>query len=99
MATLKDLYSKISSRYYNIEEAIEFIELAAKAINPTIECRPEFLMAVIQSGFLTDSILPLVIQAVEKNPNKVGFQVTKVYSNPYNLGDGRSLIKIIINDL
>lgn len=99
MANLKELYQKITSRYYSAEEVLEFIELAAKAINPDKKYDPTYTIAAIQNGF-GDSILSMVIESVEKNPDKVGFQVTKLWSkpNPLQMGDGRTLLKITIYD-
>lgn len=99
MANLKELYQKITSRYYSAEEVLEFIELAAKAINPNKKYDPTYTIAAIQNGF-GDSILSMVIESVEKNPDKVGFQVTKLWSkpNPLQIGDGRTLLKITIYD-
>lgn len=99
MANLKELYQKITSRYYSAEDVLEFIELAAKAINPDKEYNPTYTIAAIQNGF-GDSILSMVIESVEKNPDKIGFQVTKLWSkpNPLQIGDGRTLLKIIIYD-
>lgn len=98
MSTLKELYQKVTSGYYSIPDVIEFVELAAKAINPGKNLDPDLTVVAIQNGF-GDALLPTVIEAVEKNPNKVGFQVTKVYSKPMNGIISRVLVKTIINDI
>ena len=99
MANLKELYQKITSRYYSAEDVLEFIELAAKAINPSKEYDPKYAVVAIQNGF-GDSILSMVVESVEKNPDKVGFQVTKLWSkpNPLQMGDGRTLLKVTVYD-
>ena len=99
MANLKELYQKITSRYYSAEDVLEFVELAAKVINPDKKYDPTYTVAAIQNGF-GDSILSTVVESVEKNPDKVGFQVTKLWSkpNPLQIGDGRTLLKITIYD-
>lgn len=98
MPTLKELYQKIVSGYYNISEIIEFVELAAKAINPNKNINSDLTVSAIQNGF-GDPIINAAIEAVEKNPNLVGFQVTKVYSKPDPNFQNRTLIKIGINDI
>ena len=98
MSTLKELYQKVTSGYYSIPDVIEFVELAAKAINPGKNLDPDLTVVAIRNGF-GDALLPTVIEAVEKNPNKVGFQVIKVYSKPNPNVMGRSLIKVLIKDL
>lgn len=98
MENLKELYQKIINGYYNTSEIIEFVELAAKAINPDKNLSSNSVIAAIQNGF-GDALLPIVIEAVEKNPTKVGFQVTKVYSKPLSNIMGRNLIKVFIKDI
>ena len=99
MSTLRNLYEKVTSGYYSIPDVIEFVELAAKAINPGKNLNSDLTVVAIQNGF-GDALLPTVIEAVEKNPDKVGFQVTKLWSNPnpLQMGDGRTLLKITIHD-
>lgn len=98
MSTLKELYQKIVSGYYNISEMVEFVELAAKAINPDKNINSDLTIAAIQNGF-GDPIINAAIEAVEKNPNLVGFQVTKLYSKPDPNFQNRTLIKIGVYDL
>lgn len=99
MATLKELYTKIFRGYYNVEDVIEFVALAAEFINPTIPYNPQSTIILIQSGFM-DAVLPNILKAVESNPDKVGFKVVKVWSkpSPLQMGDGRSLLKINVYD-
>lgn len=99
MATLKELYTKIVKGYYNVEDVIEFVALAAEAINPSIPYNPQSTVILIQSGFM-DAVLPNILNAVESNPDKVGFRVVKVWSkpNPLQMGDGRTLLKINVYD-
>lgn len=96
MTTLKDLYLKISNGYYSIDEAIEFVDLAARTLEPEKPYNSDFTIVVAQNGFI-EPILKAALKAVENNPKKVGFQVCKTYSKPssYNIGiEPRTLLKI-----
>ena len=92
-----ELYKKIISNSFTTEEAIEFIREAAKAINPSVPYNEEYTLIALKSG-LGSVLLKGVIESVESNPDKVGFQVTKLYSTLSPFG-GRSIIKTIIKKL
>lgn len=94
---LEELYKKVVENTIRVENALDFIREAAKAINPTIPYNEQLTIAALQGGFL-GSILPMVVNAVENNPEKVGFQVTKVYSTE-DLNGSRKLLKIITKKL
>lgn len=90
---LEKLYKKvISGSIMNLEDALTYVELAAKAINPSVPYNPDYSITMIQNG--TGNILiGAVTSAIESNPHKVGFQVTKVYNSQ------RVLIKTITKKL
>lgn len=69
-------------------EILEYIEEASKLINPNIKYNSETTVLALQMG-LIQPIIGMVTESVEKNPHKVGFQVTKIYDK------NRCLIKII----
>lgn len=89
MFDLETTYKKIArSNQVDITEILEYIEEAAKLINPDIKYNSETTVLALQMG-LIQPIIGMVTESIEKNPHKVGFQVTKVYDK------NRSLIKII----
>ena len=89
MFDLETTYKKIArSNQVDITEILEYIEEAAKLINPDIKYDSETTVLALQMG-LIQPIIGMVTESIEKNPHKVGFQVTKVYDR------NRSLIKII----
>lgn len=89
MFDLETTYKKIArSNQVDITEILEYIEEAAKLINPDIKYNSETTVLALQMG-LIQPIIGMVTESIEKNPHKVGFQVTKVYDR------NRSLIKII----
>lgn len=99
MSNLKELYIHVSKGYYSIPELVELIELAADALKPGSSIDSSTLDMLVKTGLINE-VIPGILEAIEKNPTKVGFQVIKVYSklNPNNIM-GRSLIKVFIKDL
>ena len=90
---LENLYKKvISGSTLNLEDVLKYIELVAKAINPSTQYNPNYSVAMIQNG-MGDILIGAATSAIESNPNKVGFQVTKVYNSQ------RILIKTITKKL
>ena len=89
MFDLETTYKKIArGNQVDITEILEYIEEASKLINPNIKYNSETTVLALQMG-LIQPIIGMVTESVEKNPHKVGFQVTKVYDK------NRCLIKII----
>ncbi|MGM9533565.1 hypothetical protein [Intestinibacter sp.] len=89
MFDLETTYKKIArNNQVDITEILEYIEEAAKLINPNIKYNSETTVLALQMG-LIQPIIGMATESIEKNPHKVGFQVTKVYDK------NRSLIKII----
>ena len=89
MFDLETTYKKIArGNQVDMTEILEYIEEAARLINPNIKYNSETTILALQMG-LVHPIIGMVTQSIEKNPHKVGFQVTKVYDK------NRCLIKII----
>ena len=89
MFDLETTYKKIArGNQVDITEILEYIEEASKLINPNIKYNSETTVLALQMG-LIQPIIGMVTESVEKNPHKVGFQVTKIYDK------NRCLIKII----
>ena len=89
MFDLETTYKRIvRNNQVDITEILEYIEEAAKLINPDIKYNSETTVLALQMG-LIQPIIGMVTESIEKNPHKVGFQVTKIYDK------NRSLIKII----
>ena len=89
MFDLETTYKKIArGNQVDITEILEYIEEASKLINPNIKYNSETTILALQMG-LIHPIIGMVTQSIEKNPHKVGFQVTKIYDK------NRCLIKII----
>ena len=89
MFDLETTYKKIArGNQVDMTEILEYIEEAAKLINPSVKYNSEITALALQMG-LMHPIIGMVTQSIEKNPHKVGFQVTKVYDK------NRCLIKII----
>ena len=89
MFDLETTYKKIArGNQVDITEVLEYIEEASKLINPNIKYNSETTVLALQMG-LIQPIIGMVTESVEKNPHKVGFQVTKIYDK------NRCLIKII----
>ena len=89
MFDLETTYKKIArGNQVDITEILEYIEEAAKLINPNVKYNSETTVLALQMG-LIQPIIGMVTESVEKNPHKVGFQVTKIYDK------NRCLIKII----
>ena len=89
MFDLENTYKKIArNNQVNVTEILEYIEEAAKLINPSVKYNPEITVLALQMG-LIQPIIGMVTESIEKNPHKVGFQVIKIYDK------NRSLIKII----
>lgn len=89
MFDLETTYKKIArGNQVNMTEILEYIEEASKLINPNIKYNSETTVLALQMG-LIQPIIGMVTESVEKNPHKVGFQVTKIYDK------NRCLIKII----
>ena len=89
MFDLETTYKKIArGNQVDMTEILEYIEEASKLINPNIKYNSETTILALQMG-LIHPIIGMVTQSIEKNPHKVGFQVTKVYDK------NRCLIKII----
>ena len=89
MFDLETTYKKIArGNQVDMTEILEYIEEASKLINPNIKYNSETTILALQMG-LIQPIIGMVTQSIEKNPHKVGFQVTKVYDK------NRCLIKII----
>ena len=89
MFDLETTYKKIArGNQVDMTEILEYIEEASKLINPNIKYNSETTVLALQMG-LIHPIIGMVTQSIEKNPHKVGFQVTKVYDK------NRCLIKII----
>ena len=89
MFDLETTYKKIArGNQVDMTEILEYIEEASKLINPNIKYNSETTVLALQMG-LIQPIIGMVTQSIEKNPHKVGFQVTKVYDK------NRCLIKII----
>ena len=89
MFDLETTYKKIArGNQVDITEILEYIEEASKLINPNIKYNSETTVLALQMG-LIQPIIGMVTESIEKNPHKVGFQVTKVYDK------NRCLIKII----
>lgn len=90
---LEKLYKKvISGSIMNLEDALTYVELAAKAINPSVPYNPDYSITMIQNG-MGNILIGAVTSAIESNPHKVEFQVTKVYNSQ------RVLIKTITKKL
>lgn len=89
---LEELYRKVVENTMTLENVFDFIREAAKAINPTAPYNESLTATAIQNGFIA-TILPMVISAIENNPEKVGFQVTKVYGRVEPNGS-RKLLEI-----
>ena len=89
MFDLETTYKKIArGNQVDMTEILEYIEEASKLINPNIKYNSETTILALQMG-LIQPIIGMVTESVEKNPHKVGFQVTKIYDK------NRCLIKII----
>lgn len=89
MFDLETTYKKIArNNQVNMTEILEYIEEAARLINPNIKYNSETTALALQMG-LIQPIIGMVTESIEKNPHKVGFQVTKIYDK------NRCLIKII----
>lgn len=89
MFDLETTYKKIArGNQVDMTEILEYIEEASKLINPNIKYNSETTVLALQMG-LIQPIIGMVTESVEKNPHKVGFQVTKIYDK------NRCLIKII----
>ena len=89
MFDLETTYKKIArGNQVDMTEILEYIEEASKLINPNIKYNSETTVLALQMG-LMQPIIGMVTESVEKNPHKVGFQVTKIYDK------NRCLIKII----
>ena len=89
MFDLETTYKKIArGNQVDITEILEYIEEASKLINPNIKYNSETTILALQMG-LIQPIIGMVTESIEKNPHKVGFQVTKIYDK------NRCLIKII----
>ena len=89
MFDLETTYKRIvRNNQVDITEILEYIEEAAKLINPDIKYNSETTVLALQMG-LIQPIIGMVTESIEKNPHKVGFQVTKIYNK------NRCLIKII----
>ena len=89
MFDLETTYKKIArGNQVDMTEILEYIEEASKLINPNVKYNSEITALALQMG-LIHPIIGMVTQSIEKNPHKVGFQVTKVYDK------NRCLIKII----
>ena len=89
MFDLETTYKKIArGNQVDMTEILEYIEEASKLINPNIKYNSETTILALQMG-LIHPIIGMVTQSIEKNPHKVGFQVTKIYDK------NRCLIKII----
>ena len=89
MFDLETTYKKIArGNQVDMTEILEYIEEASKLINPNVKYNSEITALALQMG-LIHPIIGMVTQSIEKNPHKVGFQVTKIYDK------NRCLIKII----
>ena len=89
MFDLETTYKKIArGNQVDMTEILEYIEEVSKLINPNIKYNSEITALALQMG-LIHPIIGMVTQSIEKNPHKVGFQVTKIYDK------NRCLIKII----
>lgn len=78
--TLQEMYKRIfQGDSITAEDIVLYVELAAKAINPNAYYNPQGTVTLIQSG-MGGMLLGFVNESVEKHPDEVGFQVTKVYS-------------------
>lgn len=89
MFDLETTYKKIArNNQVDMTEILEYIEEAARLINPNIKYNSETAVLALQMG-LMQPIIGMVTESIEKNPHKVGFQVTKIYDK------NRCLIKII----
>ena len=89
MFDLETTYKKIArGNQVDMTEILEYIEEASKLINPNIKYNSETTILALQMG-LIQPIIGMVTESIEKNPHKVGFQVTKIYDK------NRCLIKII----
>ena len=89
MFDLETTYKKIArGNQVDITEILEYIEEASRLINPNIKYNSETTILALQMG-LIQPIIGMVTESIEKNPHKVGFQVTKIYDK------NRCLIKII----
>ena len=77
---LEKLYKKfVIGETVTLENIINYVELAAKAINPNVLYTPNYTMLLVHSG-MGEILINLVTNAIETNAEKVGFQVIKVYS-------------------
>ena len=89
MFDLETTYKKIArGNQVDMTEILEYIEEASKLINPNVKYDSEITILALQMG-LIQPIIGMVTESIEKNPHKVGFQVTKIYDK------NRCLIKII----
>ena len=89
MFDLETTYKKIArGNQVDMTEILEYIEEASKLINPSVKYNPEITILSLQMG-LMQPIIGMVTESIEKNPHKVGFQVTKIYDK------NRCLIKVI----
>lgn len=77
--SLQELYKLAFQNKLTFETALEYIELAAKAIDPNVNYDASNTAMILQSGF-GGSIINTATEAIEKNPEKVGFQVIKIYN-------------------
>ena len=89
MFDLETTYKKIArNNQVDMTEILEYIEEVARLINPNVKYDPEITILALQMG-LIQPIIGMVTESIEKNPHKVGFQVTKIYDK------NRCLIKVI----
>ena len=89
MFDLENTYKKIArSNQVDMTEILEYIEEAAKLINPNVKYNSEITALALQMG-LIHPIIGMVTQSIEKNTHKVESHVMKVYDK------NRCLIKII----
>ena len=90
---LEKLYKKfVIGETVTLEDIINYVELAAKAINPNVPYNPNYTMFLVHSG-MGEVLINLVTNSIETNAEKVGFQVIKVYSSK------KVLLKIITKKL
>lgn len=90
MSRLKNLYLRVFNGNCSVDEIVEFITLAARALKPAAAIDSKAVIFLIQSG-LINRVMPNILESVEKNPDKVGFQVIKIWGRPEINGERRVL--------
>ncbi len=95
MAELKELYLKvINQQSTTIEDLTELIGQISEKMNLNVD-----ISKTVQAILGGLPILDCIIEIIEKNPTKMGFQVIKIYDKASQYTMGRKLLKIICHDI